>query len=203
MAKYIGPKCKRCRSIGEKLFLRGNKCFTSACVFPKRSAKDTARITKKLSHYSLQLKEKQKLKAIYGLLENQFHLMFEQSRKKNPAERLLINLERRLDNTIFRLGFANSRSQARQIVKHGHILVNDKRVNIPSYQVSPNEQVTVKDKKGIEMVKKIVTDKDPTPVDWLKLDKDNLVGTVLRLPNREDIKNIPVNAQLIVELYSK
>lgn len=203
MARYIGPKCKKCRGAGEKLFLKGNKCFTDACVLPKRSAKDTARATKKLSHYSLQLKEKQKLKAIYGLLETQFHLMFEHVRKKNPAERLLINLERRLDNTIFRLGFANSRQQARQIIKHGHILVNDKRVNVPSYQVSPNEQIAVKDKKGIEMVKRILADKDPTPVDWLALDKDNIVGRVVRLPNREDIKNIPVNAQLIVELYSK
>jgi small subunit ribosomal protein S4 len=189
--------------MGEKLFLKGDKCFTDVCVFPKRMTKDSARTFKKLSHYSLQLREKQKLKAIYGLLETQFHLMFTRARRKNPAERLMINLERRLDNTIYRLGFADSRQQARQIIKHGHILVNDKKVNIPSYEVNTEERISVKDKKGIEFVKKILADKEPTPVEWLTLDKDNLAATIIRLPNREDIKDIPVNAQLIVELYSK
>jgi len=202
MARYIGPKCKKCRTMGEKLFLKGDKCFTDACVLPKRMSREMGR-PKKLSHYSLQLKEKQKLKIIYGLLETPFRLMFERARRKNPAERLMINLERRLDNTIYRLGFADSRQQARQIIKHGHILVNDKKVNIPSYEVNTEERISVKDKKGIEFVKKILADKEPTPVEWLALDKDNLAATVIRLPNREDIKDIPVNAQLIVELYSK
>lgn len=202
MARYIGPKCKRCRRMGEKLFLKGEKCFSDSCVLPKRQSKDTRR-PKKLSQYSWQLKEKQKLKAIYGLLENQFHLVFERARKKNPAEQLLISLERRLDNTLFRLGFADSRTQARLFIRHGHILVNDKKVNIPSYQVSANERIIVKDQKGQEFVKKILSDKEPMPVDWLSLDKDNIAGTVLRLPTREDIKNIPVSTQLIVELYSK
>jgi small subunit ribosomal protein S4 len=202
MARYIGPQCKRCRSAGEKLFLKGEKCFTDSCVLPKRVSKDRTR-PKRISHYSLQLKEKQKLRAIYGLLENQFHLVFDRARKKNPAEQLLISLERRLDNTIFRLGFADSRAQARQIIRHGHILVNEKKVNIPSYEVSANEHITVKSKKGTELVKSIITDKEPTTVDWLSLDKDNITGTVLRLPTREDIKDIPVNTQLIVELYSK
>ncbi|MCX8015465.1 MAG: 30S ribosomal protein S4, partial [candidate division WOR-3 bacterium] len=182
MARYIGPKCKRCRSLGEKLFLKGEKCFTDKCVLPKRISKDTSRTTKKLSHYSMQLKEKQKLKAIYGLLENQFRLIFERARKKNPAEQLLISLERRLDNTVYRLGFADSRSQARLLVRHGHILVNDKKVNIPSYEVNENDRISVRNGKAKEMVKRILADKDPRTVDWLALDKDNMVGTVLRLP---------------------
>lgn len=202
MARYTGPKCKRCRSMGEKLFLKGEKCFTDSCVLPKRQSKDTRR-PKKLSHYSLQLKEKQKLKAIYGLLEKQFRLIFERARKKNPAEQLLISLERRLDNTLFRLGFVNSRTQARLFIRHGHVLVNDKKVNIPSYEVRANERIAVKDQKGKELVKKILADKEPTTVDWLALDKDNITGTIVRLPTREDIKDIPVNTQLIVELYSK
>ena len=202
MARYIGPQCKRCRSMGEKLFLKGDKCFTDACVFPKRVGKETGR-PKKLSHYSLQLKEKQKLKAIYGLLEKQFRLTFDRARKKNPADRLMVSLERRLDNTIFRLGFADSRVQARQIIRHGHILVNDKKVNIPSYEVNTNQTIAVKDKKGQALVRKVLTDKEPSVADWLKLDKDNMTGAVLRLPTREDIKDIPVNTQLIVELYSK
>jgi len=202
MARYIGPKCKRCRSMGEKLFLKGEKCFTDSCVLPRRQSKDTRR-PKKLSHYSLQLKEKQKLKAIYGLLEKQFRLIFERARKKNPAEQLLISLERRLDNILFRLGFVNSRTQARLFIRHGHVLVNDKKVNIPSYEVRANERIAVKDQKGKELVKKILADKEPTTVDWLALDKDNITGTIIRLPARDDIKDIPVNTQLIVELYSK
>ncbi|MEO0083074.1 MAG: 30S ribosomal protein S4 [candidate division WOR-3 bacterium] len=202
MARYIGPKCKRCRSIGEKLFLKGEKCFTDKCVLPKRISKDSSR-TKKLSHYSMQLKEKQKLKAIYGLLEKQFRLIFERARKKNPAEQLLVSLERRLDNTVYRLGFADSRTQARLLVRHGHILVNDKKVNIPSYEVKENDRISVKNGRSKEIVKRILVDKDPRTVDWLSLDKDNMVGTVLRLPTKEDIQDIPVNTQLIVELYSK
>jgi small subunit ribosomal protein S4 len=188
--------------MGEKLFLKGDKCVTDKCVFPKRVGKSTGR-PKKLSHYSLQLKEKQKLRAIYGLLENPFHLLFERARKKNPAEQLLISLERRLDNTVYRLGFADSRNQARQIIKHGHILVNSKKVNIPSFEVSANDQIAVKDKKGIELIKNILAEKEPAPTDWLSLDKDNITATVLRLPSKEDIKDIPINTQLIVELYSK
>ncbi len=202
MARYIGPKCKKCRSMGEKLFLKGDKCVTDKCVFPKRMEKNTGR-PKKLSHYSLQLKEKQKLRMIYGLLESQFHLVFERARKKNPAEQLLISLERRLDNTIFRLGFADSRNQARQIIRHGHITVNSKKVNIPSYQVCTNDQIAVKDQKGINLIKNILAEKEPTPAEWLALDKDNVTGAVTRLPSKEDIKDIPINTQLIVELYSK
>lgn len=202
MARYTGPKCKRCRSMGEKLFLKGTKCFTDACVFPKRVEKEIRR-GKKLSHYSLQLKEKQKLKAIYGLLESQFRLTFDRARKRNPAEQLLISLERRLDNTVYRLGFADSRVQARQIIRHGHVLVNDKKVNIPSFNVNANNQITIKDKKGQDLVRKVLADKEPTVVDWLRLDKDNMAGTIVRLPTRDDIKDIPVNTQLIVELYSK
>lgn len=202
MARYIGPKCKKCRSMGEKLFLKGDKCVTDKCVFPKRMDKNTGR-PKKLSHYSLQLKEKQKLRIIYGLLENQFRLLFERARKKNPAEQMLICLERRLDNAIYRLGFADSRTQARQIIRHGHILVNTKKVNIPSYEVNANDQISVKDKKGTDLIKGILTEKEPTPADWLSLDKENITGTILRLPTKEDVKDIPINTQLIVELYSK
>lgn len=202
MARYIGPKCKKCRSMGEKLFLKGDKCVTDKCVFPKRMEKNTGR-PKKLSHYSLQLKEKQKLRMIYGLLESQFHLIFERARKKNPAEQLLISLERRLDNAVYRLGFADSRVQARQIIRHGHIQVNSKKVNIPSFQVSANDQITIKDKKGADLIKNILAQKEPVPAEWLALDKDNIIGTITRLPSKEDIKDIPINTQLIVELYSK
>ncbi|MCX7784937.1 MAG: 30S ribosomal protein S4 [candidate division WOR-3 bacterium] len=203
MARNIGPICKRCRSAGEKLFLKGEKCYTDKCVLPKRLEKQVDR-GKKLSQYSIQLKEKQKLKAIYGVLEQQFHLIFLRAqKKKNPGEQLLVSLERRLDNTVYRLGFCNSRAQARQFVRHGHILVNGKKVNIPSYEVNPDDTISIKDKKGLEMAKKILIDKEPTTVDWLQLDKDNVIGKVLRLPSREDIKDIPVNTQLIVELYSK
>lgn len=202
MARYIGPKCKKCRSMSEKLFLKGDKCLTDSCVLPKRQTKNSGR-PKKLSSYSLQLKEKQKLKAIYGLLENQFHLVFMRAKKKNPAEQLLISLERRLDNIIFRLGFADSRTQARLMIRHGHVLVNDKKVNIPSYEVNANDRIAVKTQKGKELVKRILADKEPMPADWLTLDKDNISGTVLRLPTRDDIKDVPINTQLIVELYSK
>ena len=202
MARYIGPKCKKCRSMSEKLFLKGDKCLTDSCVLPKRQTKNSGR-PKKLSSYSLQLKEKQKLKAIYGLLENQFHLVFMRAKKKNPAEQLLISLERRLDNIIFRLGFADSRTQARLMIRHGHVLVNDKKVNIPSYEINANDRIAVKTQKGKELVKRILADKEPMPADWLTLDKDNISGTVLRLPTRDDIKDVPINTQLIVELYSK
>jgi small subunit ribosomal protein S4 len=188
--------------MSEKLFLKGDKCLTDSCVLPKRQTKNSGR-PKKLSSYSLQLKEKQKLKAIYGLLENQFHLVFMRAKKKNPAEQLLISLERRLDNIIFRLGFADSRTQARLMIRHGHVLVNDKKVNIPSYEVNANDRIAVKTQKGKELVKRILADKEPMPADWLTLDKDNISGTVLRLPTRDDIKDVPINTQLIVELYSK
>ncbi len=202
MARYIGPKCKKCRKMSEKLFLKGDKCMTDKCVLPKRQSKETGR-GRKLSHYSLQLKEKQKLKSIYGLLENQFHLLFVRARKKNPAEQLIISLERRLDNILFRLGFADSRTQARLIIRHGHIQINEKKINIPSYEVKANDQITVKTAKGKELVKRILSEKEPMPAEWLTLDKDNMSGTILRLPSREDIKDIPINTQLIVELYSK
>ncbi len=202
MARYIGPKCKKCRSMGEKLFLKGDKCLTDKCVFPKRMSKNSGRM-KKLSHYSMQLREKQKLRAIYGLLENQFRLLFERARRKNPAEQMLISLERRLDNTVYRLGFADSRAQARQLIRHGHILVNQKKVNIASYAVKVNDEISVKDEKGKKLIKSILAEKEPMPTDWLALDKENMVGKVLRLPTKEDIKDIPINTQLIVELYSK
>lgn len=203
MARYIGPTCKRCRSAGEKLFLKGEKCYTDKCVLPKWLKKQSDR-GKKLSQYSIQLKEKQKLKAIYGLLEKQFHLLFLRAqKKKNPGEQLLISLERRLDNTVYRLGFCDSRAQARQFVRHGHILVNGKKVNIPSYEINPDDIISIKDKRGVKIAQRILADKEPTTVDWLQLDKANFIGKVLRLPTREDIKDISVNTQLIVELYSK
>jgi small subunit ribosomal protein S4 len=202
MARYIGPKCKKCRSFGEKLFLKGSRCYTKNCAFEQRKAKSTP--GRKISQYGIQLKEKQKLKAIYGLLERQFRLTFERAqKKKNPGEQLLIELERRLDNVIYRLGFAHSRTHARQIVRHGHVLVNNRKVNIPSYPVKAGDEIKIKEGKIKDLIKAIFTEREVSPPDWLSLERDNLVARVLRLPTKEDITDILVDTQLIVELYSK
>ncbi|MCS7257793.1 MAG: 30S ribosomal protein S4 [candidate division WOR-3 bacterium] len=203
MARYIGPKCKKCRRFGEKLFLKGAKCYTDKCIFTKRHAKVSPQ-GRKITPYGIQLQEKQKLKAIYGLLERQFRLTFERAqKKKNPGEQLLIELERRLDNVIFRLGFAHSRTHARQIVRHRHILINGRPVDIPSYPVKPNDEIQVREGKIREVIKAILQERVSAVPDWLSLDPNTLTARVLRLPTKEDITDISVNTQLIVELYSK
>jgi small subunit ribosomal protein S4 len=161
---------------------------------------------RKLTSYAIQLREKQKVKAMYGLLEAQFRKTFEDASKKSgaPGENLLILLERRIDNVVYQLGLASSRAQARQVVKHGHILVNGKKVDIPSYAVKPNQTIALTDEmKKNPMVKKSIEERDPEKIiGWLKLNKENFTGTVVRMPKREDI-TYPVQENLIVELFSK
>jgi small subunit ribosomal protein S4 len=209
MARYKGAVCRLCRREGMKLFLKGAKCFTDKCPVEKRNfapgqhGKDRKA---KIVGYGLQLREKQKTKRMYFTLENQFRNYFEKAARKPgvTGELLLQQLERRLDNVVYRLGFATSRRQARQIVRHGHIDVNGRRVNIPSFQVSAGDEIIVRDKaKKFTVIEGAREYSSHQPVvGWLEVDRDNLKGRVLSLPKREDI-NAPVNEQLIVELYSK
>jgi small subunit ribosomal protein S4 len=198
-----------CRREGIKLFLKGSKCFTDKCPIEKRNfapgqhGKDRKA---KIVGYGLQLREKQKAKRIYFTQESQFRNYFEKAAttKGVTGELLLQQLERRLDNVVYRLGFGISRRQARQLVRHGHVAVNGRKVNIPSYQASVGEEITVREGSRklaiLEMAKEFSSHQNsPT---WLEIDRDNYKGRVLALPKREDIQ-LPVNEQLIVELYSK
>lgn len=207
MARYIGPKCKICRRMGEKLFLRGEKCLTDKCVFQRRGEEEikSGFSRKKLSPFSIQLKEKQKLKAIYGISEAQLRIFFERAvkAKGDTVINLLSALERRLDNVVFRLGFANSRAEARQLIHHGHIAVDSKKIDIASYIVQANQQVGIRTEKAIKIVKQILAEKEGPSVTWLTLNKDKAIGKVLNLPTSDDLKAVPVNTQSIVELYSK
>jgi small subunit ribosomal protein S4 len=209
MARYIGAKCKICRRESEKLFLRGSRCYTDKCAFTRRGYPPGSHGKvgrRKMTSYAIQLREKQKVKAIYGILERQFRKIFNDATRKagNPGENLLIALESRLDNIVYQLGIASSRSHARQLIRHGHILVNDKKIDIPSYMVKPNQTVKLVDsQKKNPLVKKALEERDPERiVSWLKLDIDKITGTVVRSPKREDIL-LPIQENLIVELYSK
>ena len=209
MARYTGPVCRLCRREGTKLFLKGTKCLSDRCPIEKRNfapgmhGKDRKA---KIVGYGLQLHEKQKAKRMYFTLEGQFREYYEKaSRAPGVTGELLIQqLERRLDNVAFRLGFAISRRQARQVVRHGHVTVNGKKVNIPSFQVNVGDEIAVR-----ESAKKLViveqgaqyAAQNPVPV-WLEASFENLSGRVLSLPKRKDV-NLPINEQLIVELYSK
>lgn len=209
MARYKGAVCRLCRREGMKLFLKGAKCFTDKCPVEKRNfapgqhGKDRKA---KVVGYGLQLREKQKTKRIYFTLENQFRNYFEKAARKPgvTGELLLQQLERRLDNVIYRLGFATSRRQARQLVRHGHVDVNGRRVDIPSFSVNTGDEIQVRDKaKKFTAVEGARDFSSHQPVvAWLEVDRDGLKGRVLSLPKREDIAT-PVNEQLIVELYSK
>lgn len=209
MARYKDPVCRLCRREGMKLFLKGPKCFTDKCAIEKRNfppgqhGKDRRA---KIVGYGLQLREKQKTKRMYFVLESQFRTYYETATRKTgvTGEVLLQQLERRLDNVVFRLGFGISRRQARQVVRHGHIAVNGRKVNIPSFQVKVNDEIVIRDKSKklviLEGAKEFAAHQGAPA--WLEVDRDNYKGRVLALPKREDI-NIPVNEQLIVELYSK
>ncbi|PHR23491.1 MAG: 30S ribosomal protein S4 [Desulfotalea sp.] len=209
MARNIGAACRRCRRESLKLYLKGDRCYSDKCSFERRAfgpGQHGQSRFKKLSDYAVQLREKQKVKSMYGMLESQFRLYFKKadSQKGVTGENLLIILERRLDNTIFRIGFGASRNQARQIVRHNHILINGHKVNIPSFQVSVGDVITLKEKSranaGInENLEAVVRRGVPS---WLELDKDNYKATVKALPNREEL-TMPMQEQLIVELYSK
>jgi small subunit ribosomal protein S4 len=209
LARHRDAVCRLCRREGQKLFLKGLRCFTDKCAIEKRNfvpGQHGQSRRAKVAGYGLQLREKQKTKRTYGLLERQFRNYFEKAeRAKGPTgENLIIMLERRLDNTVWRAGLASSRSQARQLVLHGHVRINGKKVNIPSYQVNVGEEISIKESSRtltvLEAAKEFASHQNlPT---WLEIDRDNFKGKVLSLPKREDIQQ-PVNEQLIVELYSK
>jgi small subunit ribosomal protein S4 len=206
VARSLGPKCKQCRREGMKLFLKGERCLTEKCAVERRSYPpgEHGRGRIKQSEYLLQLREKQKARRYYGILEKQFRNYYEKAAKASgiTGEALLRMLETRLDNVVYRLGFAASRAQARQIIRHGHFQVNGRRVNIPSFQVKPNDVVSLKAGSPVEQVVRDATDLTASVASWLQADHDNLTGKVLKLPERGDI-DTPVQEQLIVELYSK
>jgi small subunit ribosomal protein S4 len=206
MARSLDPKCKQCRREGMKLFLKGERCLTEKCAVERRSYPpgEHGRGRIKQSEYLIQLREKQKARRYYGILEKQFRNYYEKAAKASgiTGEALLRMLETRLDNVVYRLGFAASRAQARQIIRHGHFQVNGRRVNIPSYQVKPNDVVSLKPGSPVEQVVRDATDLTASVASWLQADHDNLTGKVLKLPERADI-DTPVQEQLIVELYSK
>ncbi|MBV8817425.1 MAG: 30S ribosomal protein S4 [Acidobacteriaceae bacterium] len=210
MARYIGPVCRLCRREGMKLFLKGERCQTEKCSIERRNfapgqhGKDRK---PKLVGYGLQLREKQKARRYYRLLEGQFRNLFEKAARQKgvTGETLLNSLERRLDNVVYRMGFGTSRAQARQLVRHGHLQVNGKRVNIPSFLVRPNDVIEVREKSKNNptiLAARDATAHAPSP-NWLEVDRDALRSRVLQQPKREDLVQIQLNEQLIVELYSK
>lgn len=209
MARYVGPKCKICRREGEKLFLRGSRCYTDKCAFTRRGYPPGThgRVgRRKLTSYATQLREKQKVKAIYGILEQQFRKTFAMATRMsgNTGENLLVLLERRLDSVIYQLGMASSRTQARQLVRHGHVLVNGKKVNIPSYLVKIGQEIKLIEKqKKNPAVLRALEERDLERITgWLKLNRESISGSVLRYPKRDDI-TMPIQESLIVEFYSK
>jgi len=208
MARYTEASCRLCRREGEKLFLKGERCYTNKCAITRRAYApgQHGQQRKKQSEYGLQLREKQKARRFYGILESQFRKYFVMATKRKgvTGENLLQILESRLDNVVYRLGLATSRPEARQLVRHGHFSVNGKKVNIPSYLLQPGDVIAVRDKfKDSPKLKEILDIAGGKTVPkWLEFDAENLVGKVVTLPAREDI-DLPVSEHLIVELYSK
>lgn len=207
MAKNTSPDCKQCRREGVKLFLKGERCLTK-CSFDKRPTvpgqHGSSNMRKKVSEYGLQLREKQKVRRAYGLLEKQFRIYYEKAvnSKENTGWAMLKMLELRLDNVVYRLGIGSSRTEARQIVNHGHITVNGKKVNIPSYQVKVGDVIAVKEnKQNLEMFSSLKEAKINTPK-WLEFNTKTLTGKVLALPERDDI-DLSIQEHLIVEFYSR
>jgi small subunit ribosomal protein S4 len=202
----LDRKCRACRREGMKLFLKGERCLTEKCAVERRAYPpgEHGRGRIKQSEYLLQLREKQKARRYYGILEKQFRGYYNKASRRSgiTGEELLRMLELRLDNVVYRLGFAASRAQARQLIRHGHFQVNGRRVNIPSYQVRPNDVVSMKPASSAEPVIRDATDLTASVAPWLQADHDNLTGKVLKLPERTEI-DTPVQEQLIVELYSK
>ena len=208
MARYRGSVCRLCRREGMKLFLKGDRCFSEKCAIERRNYPpgEHGQGRVKFSEYGNQLREKQKVKRMYGLLENQFHRYFKTADKmRGPTgENLLILLERRLDNMVFRLGFASSRNEARQLVKHGHFMVNDRKVDIPSYLVKPGDVITLREKsRKIDRIKDSLETVARRGIpSWLDYDNASFAGTIKALPTREEL-TMPISENLIVELYSK
>ena len=209
MARYTGPVCRLCRREGMKLFLKGERCYTEKCAIEKRNmppGQHGRRRASKMQGYGVQLREKQKVKRTYGVLEDQFRRYFEMADRTRgiTGETLLQLLERRLDNVIYRLGLSTSRPQARQLVRHGHFLVNGKKVDIPSYSVKAGDVITIlgRTQKNVTIEHAIEEVKGRGIPEWLSFDATSLSGRIVSMPTREQI-NLPVQEQLIVELYSK
>lgn len=208
MARYTGAVCRLCRREGQKLFLKGERCYTDKCAIARRgyAPGQHGQGRKKLSEYGIQLREKQKARRYYGVLESQFEKYFEMAAKKKgiTGENLLQILESRLDNVVYRLGFGMSRAEARQLVRHGHFTVNGKKVNIPSYLVSEGEVIAIREKsRGLEKIKSILEQTEGKVIPkWLDLNRDTLEAKVVSLASREDI-DLPIEEHLIVEYYSK
>jgi small subunit ribosomal protein S4 len=210
LARYIGPVCRLCRREGMKLFLKGERCHTEKCAIEKRNfapgqhGKDKK---SKIVGYGVQLREKEKARRYWGVLEGQFRNLFEKAVKQKgiTGENLIATLERRLDSVVYRMGLATSRAQARQLVRHGHIQVNGQKTNIPSYNVKPGDSVEVREKSRNNpsiLASRDATAHAPSP-SWLEVDRDALKARVLQTPKREELVQIQLNEQLIVELYSK
>jgi small subunit ribosomal protein S4 len=210
LARYIGPVCRLCRREGMKLYLKGERCHSEKCAIERRNfvpgqhGKDRKA---KLVGYGLQLREKQKARRIYGVLETQFRNNFEKAahQKGITGENMLGALERRLDNVIYRMGFGTSRAQARQVVRHGHVQVNGRKVNIPSFQVKPGDDVAVRESSKTNptiLAARDATAHAPSP-GWMEVDRDALRARIIGQPKRDELVQIQLNEQLIVELYSK
>lgn len=209
MARYRDAVCRLCRREGQKLFLKGQRCLTDKCAIEKRNfapGQHGKARRPKLVGYGLQLREKQKVRRLYGILENQFRTYFEKAAamKGVTGENLLLMLERRLDNVVFRLGLATSRAEARQLVRHGHIRVSGRKVNIPSFQVAPGQGVEVREssKKQPSILRALDLSGGRSVPAWLQIERENMKARVVSLPKREDV-SFPIQEQMIVELYSK
>ena len=206
MSRYTGPSCRLCRREGQKLFLKGERCYGGKCALEKRAYApgQHGQGRKKASNYGLQLREKQKAKRFYGLSETQFRNLFDKAVRKQgiTGENLLIMLETRMDNVVFRMGFASSRKEARQLVTHGHFTVNGKKADIPSMELKAGDTVAVKAKSTDSPKFKEIKEMTISTPDWVSMDTDKLEGKVLSIPTRSQI-DTPVAEHLIVELYSK
>jgi len=208
LARYTGPVCRLCRREGIKLYLKGERCYTDKCAIARRpyAPGQHGHERRKLSEYGIRLREKQKARRIYGVMERQFRRYFEMAAKEKgvTGENLLCLLERRLDNVVYRLGFASSRAEARQLVRHGHFTVNGRKVDIPSYLVEPGDEIAVreKSKESPKFQELAAQAAHRTPPAWLEVDAANMKGRVLALPTRDQI-DVPIQEHLIVELYSK
>ena len=208
MARYTGSVCKLCRRERQKLFLKGQKCFTEKCPIETKNyppGEHGLNRRTKVSEYGIQLREKQKIKRIYGLLETQFSNYFNKANKQKgiTGENLVKLLESRFDNVIYRLGFAASRKQARQLIRHRHFMINDRLVDIPSYSLSAGDVLKLRDKsKKLDTIHSSLKRVKDSTFSWLTVDKANLLGTFVQVPEREDIP-LNANEQLVVELYSK
>ncbi|WP_337872105.1 30S ribosomal protein S4 [Ignavibacterium sp.] len=208
MARYTDSVCKLCRRERQKLFLKGQKCFTDKCPIEQRNyppGQHGVSRRAKISEYGVQLREKQKIKRIYGLLETQFRNYFEKAikQKGKTGENLVKLLERRLDNVVYRIGFASSRKQARQLIKHRHFLVNNQLVDVPSYLLNPGDVIQVKEKsKKLDAIHNSLKRVKDNTYNWITVDKASLSGTFVQVPERVDVP-LNANEQLVVELYSK